>query len=66
LGIWGLGVALLVVRIVIAYRKIIELLKTSQAVPEEILVEVRRVAEAIGCRRVVHVRSSRQYAVPFL
>jgi beta-lactamase regulating signal transducer with metallopeptidase domain/protocatechuate 3,4-dioxygenase beta subunit len=66
LGIWGLGMALLAVRLGVAYRKIVGLLQTSQAVPEEILIEARRVAAAIGCRREVHVRSSRHYAVPFL
>jgi beta-lactamase regulating signal transducer with metallopeptidase domain/protocatechuate 3,4-dioxygenase beta subunit len=66
LGIWGIGMALLMLRLAIAYRKIVGLLQTSRPVPEEILVEVRRVADAIGCRREVHVRSSRQHAVPFL
>jgi beta-lactamase regulating signal transducer with metallopeptidase domain/sugar lactone lactonase YvrE len=66
LGIWGLGVALLAIRVAIFYRRIARRLQTSQAVPTEIMAEVQRIAAAIGCHRAVQVRSSDQYAVPFL
>ena len=65
-GIWGFGVALLVVRLTIAYVRLTGLLKGSRAVPEEIVAEAGRIAAALGCRRTVQVRSSQQYAVPFL
>jgi beta-lactamase regulating signal transducer with metallopeptidase domain/thiol-disulfide isomerase/thioredoxin len=65
LGFWGLGVALLAIRLAFAYRKLVGLLETSQAVPEHVAAEVGRIAAVLGCR-TVHVRSSRQYAVPFL
>ncbi len=66
IGIWGFGVALLVIRLTIAYVRLAGLLKNSQAVSEEIVAEAGRIAAALGCRRTVQVRSSQQYAVPFL
>lgn len=66
LGIWILGMALLVARLAIAYVGLARLLRTSQAAPEELVVEARRIAAALGCRRVVQMQSSGQYAVPFL
>ena len=66
LGIWGFGVTLLAIRLAIAYVKLAGLLQISKAVSEEIVVEVARIAAALGCRGAVQVRSSRQYAVPFL
>jgi beta-lactamase regulating signal transducer with metallopeptidase domain len=66
LGIWGCGVLLMLVRMATAYRKLAGLLQSSQPVPDEIVAEARRIAAATGCRRLVEVRSSRQYAVPFL
>ena len=58
--------ALLVVRLAIGYVRLESLLQTSQAVPEELVAEVGRIAAALGCRRAVQVRSSRQIAVPFM
>jgi hypothetical protein len=37
----------------ISYRRLVSRLRTSQAAPEEIMAEVRRIAAAIGCRRAV-------------
>ncbi len=65
LGMWGFGAALLVVRLAIACVRLARLLRASRAAPEAIVVEVARVAAALGCRRQVEVRTSRQYAVPF-
>jgi len=66
LSIWGFGVALLMVRLGVAYVKLARLLQNSTAASEAIVAEVGRIAAALGCRRPVQVRSSRQYAVPFL
>ena len=66
LGVWGLGVALLALRLAVAYVRLARLLRTSQAASEEIVAEVGPIAAALGCRRAVVVRSSRHYAVPFL
>jgi beta-lactamase regulating signal transducer with metallopeptidase domain len=66
LGIWGIGVALLIARLAIAYVRLARLLQTTQTAPDEIIVEVGRIAAALRCRRAVQVRTSRQYAVPFL
>ena len=65
LGIWAFGVALLVIRLAIALVRLARLLRTSQAVSEEITAEVGRIATALGCRRAVQVRTLRKYAVPF-
>ena len=65
-GIWGIGVLLLVARLGIAYLKLSTLLRSAQAVPDRIAAEVRRIAASLECRGPVRVRSSRQYAVPFL
>ncbi len=66
LGIWSFGVALAVVRLAIGYVRLARLEQTSQAVSEEIVAELSRIAVALGCRRTVRARSSRHYAVPFL
>lgn len=66
LSLWCLGVALLLARLAIGYLRLARELSTLQAPPEWVLAEVRRVADALGCRRVVRVRSSRRFAVPFL
>ena len=65
LCIWICGVALLSIRLVVALAKVARLLRTSQAVAEEIAVEARRIAGVLGCRRNVQVRTSQVYAVPF-
>ena len=57
LGIWGLGAALLVVRLAIAYVKLARLLQNSAVASEAIIFEVGRIAAALGCRRPVQVRS---------
>ena len=66
LGVWVLGVALLLVRLAIGCIGLKRLLRTSQAVSDEVFAEVGRIAAALGCRRDVQVRSSRQIAVPFM
>jgi beta-lactamase regulating signal transducer with metallopeptidase domain len=66
LGIWGLGVMVLLIRITLSYRTLARLPRASQAVPEEILTEARQIAAALGCHCAVEVRSSRHYPVPFL
>jgi beta-lactamase regulating signal transducer with metallopeptidase domain/sugar lactone lactonase YvrE len=66
LGIWGLGVALLLIRTTLSYRKLAHLLRTSLAVPEEILTDARQIAAALGCHCAVQAQSTHQYAVPFL
>ncbi len=48
LGIWSFGVALLVVRMAIAYCKLAGLLQTSQPASDEIVAEARRIAAVIG------------------
>jgi hypothetical protein len=60
LGIWGFGVALLVLRLTIAYVRLANLLQTSEAASEEMIAEVGRIAAALGCHRAVQVRSLRQ------
>jgi len=65
-GIWCLGVILLMVRLATAYAGLASLLRASEAVPDDLIAGVRQIAVALGCRRTVQVRSSRQYAVPFL
>ena len=65
-GIWCLGVMLLTVRLAIAYVGLTRLLKASEAVPEDLIAKVWQIAAALGCRGTVQVRSTRQYAVPFL
>jgi beta-lactamase regulating signal transducer with metallopeptidase domain len=65
-SIWACGVALLVVRLAMAYFRLLGLVKNSQIVPEEITLQTRRIAAALGCRQAVRVRSSREFAVPFL
>jgi thiol-disulfide isomerase/thioredoxin/protocatechuate 3,4-dioxygenase beta subunit len=40
--------------------------RASPDAPEEVMAEARRIAAALGCRRAVAVRSSRQFAVPFV
>ena len=66
LGIWGFGVVLLTLRLAIAFVSLTRSLRTSQVVSEELVAEVGRIASALGCRRVVQVRSSGRNAVPFL
>ncbi|MHC4401517.1 MAG: M56 family metallopeptidase [Planctomycetota bacterium] len=66
LGIWGLGTALLLVRLAIGYLRLARVIPpTSQNAPEWVLAEVQRIAAEIACRRAVRVRSSQQFAVPF-
>jgi beta-lactamase regulating signal transducer with metallopeptidase domain/protocatechuate 3,4-dioxygenase beta subunit len=65
-SVWGLGAALLAVRLAAGYVRLARLLRTSRAVPTEIAAQVERIAAAVGCRRAVQVRSSGQFAVPFL
>ncbi len=66
LGVWGVGVALLALRLTIAFVSLTRLLRSSRVVPEELVAEVGRIAAALGCRRAVQVRGSGQNAVPFL
>ena len=67
LRVWGFGVALLLVRLAIGHLRLARLLPpASQAAPDWVLAEVQRVADALACRRAVEVRSSRQFAMPFL
>ena len=67
LGAWGLGVALLLVRLAIGYLRLARLVRSNSACPpEEIVAEARRIAAEIGCRWAVRVHVSRQFAVPFL
>ncbi len=65
LAIWGCGAALFSIRLAVALAKVARLLRTSQAVAEEIADEARRIACVLGCRRKVRVRTSQVYAVPF-
>jgi WD40 repeat protein/beta-lactamase regulating signal transducer with metallopeptidase domain len=64
-GIWGLGVALLAVRLAIALVKVAKLLGSCQVASEVIVAEVGRIAATLGCRRAIRTRTSREYAVPF-
>ena len=67
LGIWGLGTALLLVRLATGYLRLARVMPpTSQNAPEWVLAEVQRIAAEIACHRAVLVRSSQQFAVPFL
>ena len=66
MGVWGFGVALLTLRLTIAFVSLTRLLRSSRVVPEEIVAEVGRIAAALGCRRAVQVRRSGRNAVPFL
>ncbi|MGO9112544.1 MAG: M56 family metallopeptidase [Thermoguttaceae bacterium] len=65
LGIWGFGVALLVIRLATALVRLARLLRSSQVASDEIVAEVERISAALRCRRAVRVRISRLYAVPF-
>ncbi len=66
LGVWALGVVLLVVRLATGCAGLKRLLRASQVVSDELVAEVGRIAAALGCRHAVQVRSSRQIAVPFV
>jgi beta-lactamase regulating signal transducer with metallopeptidase domain len=66
LGLWGLGVTLLVGRLGIGYLRLTRLLRCSQAAPHEIDVEARQIAGILGCQRGVQICVSGQFAVPFL
>jgi beta-lactamase regulating signal transducer with metallopeptidase domain/protocatechuate 3,4-dioxygenase beta subunit len=66
LGIWGFGVAALVVRLALGYFRLAGLLRTMQDAPEEIIGEARRIAAVLGCRGTVQVRTSPEFAVPFV
>jgi len=67
LGIWSLGTTLLLTRLTIAYLRLARVMpQTSQNAPEWVLAEVQRIAAEIACRRAIRVRSSQQFAVPFL
>jgi beta-lactamase regulating signal transducer with metallopeptidase domain len=66
LGVWALGVALLVFRLAVGCAGLKRLLRTSQVVSDELVAEVGRIATALGCRHAVQVRNSRRIAVPFM
>ncbi len=66
LGVWGLGALALLTRLATGYLRLARLLRASPHAPSEAVAAARRIAAALGCRRPVEVRSSRQCAVPFL
>lgn len=64
--VWALGAMLMVIRLVIGYRRFAGLLGSLQPAPETVVAEVAKIAASLGCRRNVRVRRSCQFAVPFL
>jgi beta-lactamase regulating signal transducer with metallopeptidase domain/protocatechuate 3,4-dioxygenase beta subunit len=66
LGIWGMGMAALIIRLAIGYVRLSNLLKDSRPAPDAVLAEARRIAAALGCRRMVRICVSERFAVPFI
>jgi len=64
--VWGLGVSLLFLRLIIGQLRIRQLSQTSRPIPEYVGAEARRISAELGCCSTVTVRCSQECAVPFL
>ncbi len=64
--VWGLGVMLLFLRLVIGQLRLRHLLHAARPAPEHVVAEARQISAKLGCQRTVAVRSSQRCAVPFL
>jgi len=65
-AVWILGVAVLAFRFVLGHRRVKRLVAGSRPVPQTVVTECRRVAEALRCKAQVDVRSVTDLSVPFL
>ncbi len=64
--VWGLGVVLLFVRVLVGQFRLRHLLQSARPAPDYVVAETRRISALLGCRSLVAVQCSPRCTVPFL
>ena len=66
LSIWLAGVAILGLRLILGYRRVLAMARRASPAGQDVRREAGRIAEAVGCRRAVEIRQSAEIESPFL